>query len=247
MSKPIIGITANLQSSTPDVSAGFKRVSVSNAYVVSVILGGGIPAVLPVTDDRSVIEPLLSGVDGVLITGGADVNPLLYGEEPWPKQGSFSPERDRCDMLVIRTAFRMHKPILGICRGIQVLNVAFGGTLYQDVSLIDGACLKHYQEAESGCASHTVAFTPESRLSGLWGDSIQTNSFHHQAVRKPGEGFLPVAFAKDGVIEAIERTGDGFILGVQWHPELMTAAGDDDMRKFFALFADICEENARRP
>lgn len=246
MSKPIIGITANLQSSTPDVSADFKRISVSNAYAVSVAMGGGIPFILPVTDDHSLIEPLLSRVDGVIITGGADVNPLLYGEEPCPQQGSFSSERDRCDILVIRAACRMHKPILGICRGIQVLNVAFGGTLYQDVSLMDGACIKHYQEADSACASHTVVFPQKSRLNQLWGGSIQTNSFHHQAVRKLGEGFKAVAFAKDGVAEAIEKTGGAFILGVQWHPELMAAAGNHDMQKLFALFAEICDKNVQQ-
>lgn len=241
MAKPIIGITGNFQAKDSGKPEGGQRLNVSNAYVVAVIRAGGVPLVMPLTWEDEATEAAVTAVDGMIVTGGVDVNPLEYGEEPTPKQGFFCAARDHTDLCAIRCAVRLRKPILGICRGNQILNVAFGGTLYQDVSLKDGpAALKHFQEADPDSCSHTVQIRPDSRLHGLLGDTARVNSFHHQSVHRLAEGFRVGATAPDGTIEAIERESDEFVLGIQWHPELMAAYGDKTMQQVFHMFVRAC-------
>ena len=133
MQRPVIGVLAGLKSPDPDLNRINKAVSVNYAYIISVLDAGGLPVVLPPADSDSLIEEAIRGVDGLLVTGGNDLRPQLYGEEPGWGQGSFSPERDHLDLVSIRAAHAQGKPILGICRGIQAVNVFFGGTLYQDL------------------------------------------------------------------------------------------------------------------
>ena len=216
---------------------------VSNAYVVSVLRSDGIPVVLPLSGEASVIEETVQMIDGLLVTGGVDVNPLLYGEEPSPKTGYFCAARDRTDIEAILCANRLHKPILGICRGLQVINVAFGGTLYQDISLIEGEPLKHFQESEPYSPGHTVTVRKECCLHGILGDVVGTNSFHHQAAKRVADGFMVGATAKDGIPEEIENLSENFVVGIQWHPELMAANGDQTMQSIFSLFIRACRKD----
>jgi putative glutamine amidotransferase len=240
MTKPVIGILANLKGNDVDLSLLSKSVSVSNAYILSVLGSGGLPVIFPPADSDQTVAEMTERIDGLLVTGGNDLTTLLYGEEPCVNQGSFSPERDRLDMVSIRSAFRQKKPILGICRGVQAINVCFGGTLYQDLKQEKDFNVKHYQESELSCPSHTVEIERESVLFPALGHTALVNSFHHQAVKKIAEGFRVGARAKDGVVEAIEMEKGPFVLGIQWHPELMAAAGDAAMRKIFDLFLKAC-------
>lgn len=236
MSKTLIGISGNILIS----EKGMERAFVNCDYVNSVIAGGGAPVILPVIDDNEAIEAQMRNIDGLLLSGGYDVNPLLYGEEPTEKQEFIYPEIDEHDIKLIKAAYKMNKPILGICKGIQVLNVAFGGTLYQDLSHIEDCFIKHSQNSKRNMAGHTVEILKNSKLNEILGDSIQTNSFHHQAVKDIAPDFIADAWSKDGVIEGIEMQGKGFVLGVQWHPEGMISKYPI-MIKLFKAFVDAAK------
>ncbi|MFU0832503.1 MAG: hypothetical protein ACFWUC_06125 [Oscillospiraceae bacterium] len=240
MSKPVIGIVSSLQSSDPNLNKIKKVVSVNNSYVLSILYAGGLPLILPPADSDETIIDMVKKVDGLLVTGGNDLQPQLYGEEPGWGQGSFSPERDRLDLVSIQAAHTQNKPIFGICRGIQSINVAFGGTLYQDIRREETCTVNHYQDSESSCPSHTVEVCKDSILYPILGQSVMTNSFHHQAVKKVADGFLIGAVAKDGIVEEIESTQGPLILGIQWHPELMASSGDPIMQKVFNMFVKLC-------
>lgn len=171
------------------------------------------------------IPALVARARGWLFTGGDDISPEYFGEEPHPKLKQVNPARDRMDMLLARAVLAEGKPALGVCLGVQLLNVAAGGTLVQDLpSQVEGS-LEH-----SGGTSHPVRVEPGTRLASLLGEGeVRVNSFHHQAVKRLGRGFRVSARAEDGVVEALEREGEGFVVGVQWHPEregCAPAAGD---------------------
>ena len=240
MSKPVIGIVASLTGSDPDLRPSCKRVSLTNAYVLSVLGSGGVPLLIPPVSDDAVIAEMIARTDGLLISGGNDLSPLTYGEEPCKKQGGFSLERDHIDLTAIAEAYRQHKPMLGICRGIQSLNVAFGGTLYQDLAQEDQFTVKHYQDGAFSAPSHTVLLKKDCALFPILGEKIVVNSFHHQAVKEIAKGFLAGAYSKDGVVEEIEKEDSLFVMGIQWHPEVMTADGDPKMKKIFDLFVEKC-------
>lgn len=236
MKKPIIGINSTrlLKPETPYSHSVMD--SISNDYVESIIKAGGIPIILPILSDEESIRQQIKLLDGVLLTGGIDINPLLYNEEPSPKLGFIYPDKDNFDILIVKIALELKKPILAICRGHQILNVALGGTLYQDLSYIDGCYIKHHQQSKDGAASHTLNITANSILYKILGDSIISNSFHHQAIKDLAPGFKVTAYSKDNVIEAIEKCDEEFVVGVQFHPEIMTAYGDNNMLKLFQAF-----------
>lgn len=237
MEKPLIGISANILISETGMFPGMERAYVNCDYVNSVVAGGGVPVILPVIEGDEAIEAQMKNIDGLILSGGYDVNPLLYGEEPAKSQEFIYPEIDEHDIRLIKSAYRMSKPILGICKGIQVLNVAFGGTLYQDLSHIEECFIKHSQNSRRDMAGHTVEILKHSKLNEILGDSIQTNSFHHQAVKDIAPNFIANAWSKDGVIEGIEMQGNAFVLGVQWHPEGMYKK-HPAMVKLFKAFID---------
>ncbi|MCI1965289.1 MAG: gamma-glutamyl-gamma-aminobutyrate hydrolase family protein [Oscillospiraceae bacterium] len=240
MSHPVIGLISSLNSSDPNLQTIKKVVSVNHSYVLSVLGAGGLPLILPPAEqDRTIVE-MVRKVDGLLITGGTDLRSQLYGEEPCWNQGPFSPERDHLDFVSIRAAYEQKKPIFGICRGMQAINVYFGGTLYQDLLQEKSCTVKHAQDSEASCWSHTVNISQNSVLYPLLGKSAKVNSFHHQAVKKAADGFTVGAVAKDGVVESIENDRGPLILGVQWHPELMAACGDPAMKKVFNFFIRSC-------
>ncbi len=166
------------------------------------------------------IGPLLDRVDGVCLPGGPDVQPSAYGAEPHPKLGPTEPRVDAVELALVRAADRRKLPILGICRGMQLLNVARGGTLHQHLPDVVGDGIEHRQPEHGSIPTHRIETAPQSRLRAtIGGPSVEVNSFHHQAVQTLGKGLVATAWAQDGTIEAIENPGDRLVLGVQWHAE----------------------------
>jgi putative glutamine amidotransferase len=208
-----------------------------------VIKAGGIPVILPILCDEESIRRQIELLDGVLLSGGVDINPLVYNEEPSPKLGYIFPDKDTFDLLIIKIACELKKPILAICRGHQILNVAFGGTLYQDLSDIEGCYIKHQQQAKDGAVTHTLNIVENSILHNILGSSIISNSFHHQSIKDLAPGFKVTAYSKDNVIEAIEKCNEKFVVGVQFHPEIMTAYNDKKMLKLFEAFINASSNN----
>lgn len=210
--RPLIGISAN----TADIDLTLRRV-----YCDQIVRAGGVPMVLPPEDDAEVLINMLEGIDGLVLTGGADYNPLWYGEQPEKELHTINPTRDLPELLLTRLAFNRQIPILGICRGVQTMAIALGGNLVQDLK----TPLKHGQDAPRSEATHSVTITEGSILYALYGQETFVNSFHHQAVKDCGSHLHVVATAPDGVIEAVESTEQKALMGVQWHPEWMGGEG----------------------
>lgn len=223
---PVIAITGNYNDANCMLAEGYYK---------SVLLAGGIPLVIPPYENPDNLGELLDRVDGLLLSGGADINPLLLGEEPVKELHGINPKRDLQELLLVRLAADRQIPILGICRGIQTLTAALGGELYQDIhSQMEGDRIKHDQQLDRAYPSHTVEIVEDSMLYEIFkADRIAVNSFHHQAVKAPAPGFRVVAVSPDGVIEAVESTEHKSIIGVQWHPECFCLAGDDSMVPLF--------------
>ncbi len=234
---PVIGVTANFSDGNCTLSEG---------YYTSVLKAGGIPLLIPPYDEPDALAGTLDRIDGLVLTGGGDINPLFMGEEPVNEIHDINHRRDRQELLVARLAADRQIPMLGICRGLQVMNVAFGGKLYQDIhtqaSKPGMSCLKHDQQLHRSYPSHTVTLAPDSLLAKIFHASFDTesptfqlpvNSFHHQAVSEPAAGFRVCAQAADGIIEAIESTEYKSMIGVQWHPECMILIGDEAMMPLF--------------
>lgn len=237
--KPVIGITGRIQMSANEGIIGLEKAYVPTDYIDSVEAAGGIPLILPVIRATEDINILLQKIDGLIVSGGIDINPLLFGEEPEPEQGFMLEELDNFDIIITEAAYKLGIPILGICRGIQVINVVFGGSLYQDIKKVSS--VKHDQMARRDAATHTVSIEKGSLLYDLYGETLTVNSYHHQAVKEPAPGFRITAKAKDGIIEAIEMPGSRFVLGVQWHPEMMSAK-NENARKLFRMFVNKCSK-----
>lgn len=229
---PVIGITGNF---------GDKGCELAEGYFKSILLAGATPIILPPTEDKDAIATMLDSVDGLLLSGGADLNPLYVGEEPIPALGGINPRRDLFELLLIRLAFDRQIPMLGICRGIQMLAAALDGTLWQDLAsqYASASLLKHSQDLDRAIASHCVTINEGSLLHRIMGTTtLAVNSFHHQAVREPGPHLRVSSCATDGVIEAIESSEFKSILGVQWHPECFCLAGDETMLPLFRWLKD---------
>lgn len=232
--KKIIGIGGNLLFDAEGMFPGYPRAYVNHDYVLAVEAAGGVPLVLPLVPDEECVARQLSLVDGLLLTGGYDVNPLLFGEEPHKLLGETLQERDAFDLLLIKTARKLGLPVLGICRGLQILNVEAGGTLYQDCSEDEGSYVRHWQGSHPAQATHSVSFAPGSWLHSVFGSQAAVNSFHHMAIKQTAAGFRAAAWAADGTVEGIESAAGSFAAGVQWHPEMMHR--QDKMLSLFKAF-----------
>ena len=219
--------------------------TLKTTYSDAVRLAGGVPVLIPILRDSATVSQLVERLDGVILSGGEDIDPLYYGEEHLPGLGEINAPRDTFDVLLIRTALRQEKPLLGICRGEQVLNVVLGGTLWQDIpSQIPSSELHHRQEEPSTVATQVITIDPSSRLAEILGVSkIAVNSHHHQAVKDLAPGLVVTARTEDGVVEAYESipgAPDPYgkplqdrILAVQFHPETFSQAGDPTFLKIF--------------
>lgn len=238
--QPIIGILANLTDTEREASMA-ERAFVSNAYINAVIKAGGVPMIIPVNTHEEIVKKQIQLIDGLILSGGVDVNPVLYNEEPSTDIEYYHPDIDKFDLIAIDIAIELNKPILGICRGTQILNVSQGGSLYQDTSHIEGNYIKHNQSTKSYQGSHTITINSESKISKVLGTDLLVNSYHHQSVKNVGKNLIPVAYSKDGVVEAIEMKNKKFIVGVQWHPELMVDH-NEKMSNLFKMFINASSD-----
>ena len=209
--RPIIGITGNYEDLTCKLGKG---------YYDTVVRAGGTPIIVPPVADKEVLMNTLDRIDGLILSGGGDINPLYCGEEPVPGLHGINSERDLPELLIARLAYNRQLPMLGICRGIQTLAVALGGRVDQDIK----ASIKHSQDADRSEPTHSVDVEENSTLYNIYrAATLLVNSFHHQAVSEPGSKFRVVARSKDGIVEAMESTEYKSIVGVQWHPECMAS------------------------
>ncbi|RXT07819.1 gamma-glutamyl-gamma-aminobutyrate hydrolase family protein [Ammoniphilus sp. CFH 90114] len=230
--KPLIGITASLDHT---------QIRVQRENSDAVLQAGGLPVIVPYIEDEQAIRQLASRLDGLLLTGGGDIDPFLFHEEPLPHLGSITPERDLLEVLLVREMLFQDKPILGICRGCQILNIAAGGDMYQDIySQSEKPLLQHSQRAPRYHVSHFVDVQKGTLLHRITGEEkLKVNSFHHQAVRKLPEGFRVAAASTDGIIEAFDSREHAFVLGVQWHPEDLYVK-HPTMLQLFHAFVTAC-------
>lgn len=214
--KPLIAVTC-------DYDMDKKRLWVDDCYFESIAQAGGIPMLVPFVEPVDALS-LLEKADGLLITGGNDIVPEKYGEEIYYNLKNLNPMRDKLEYELFNKMFKEDKPVLGICRGCQLMNVAAGGSLYQDIEteFNQDNLVKHNQDTSEWEISHKVTLKKGSKLEEIFkSEVVETNSLHHQAIKKLAKGFEKVAYTDDGIIEGIEFVGKRFNVGVQWHPERM--------------------------
>jgi putative glutamine amidotransferase len=245
--QPLIAVTTTTE---PVGSRGLPGVVLNVQYLQAVRAVGGVPVLITPAHPDDAMERLLRLCQGLLLTGGEDVDPSRYGQEAIPECGVPNAERDRMELAAVRVAMDRGMPVLAICRGLQVLNVALGGTLYQDLPSQLGGDLLHEQTAPVDRRWHHATVTRDSGLERIFGArELFINSFHHQGIDRLGEGLLGTVRAEDGLIEGIEGAeGSGWLYGVQWHPErgeadLAHDARDPDRRLFWA-FVEAAREYA---
>lgn len=220
--KPLIGITGPRHTIVlKNPGLNLLGVAVGDGYAQAVEAAGGIPVIIPYPTSAQAISDLAGRLDGLLLSGGEDPDPVLYGQSPRQGLGTVIRERDDLEIALVHSMMADCKPILGICRGIQLLNVAFHGTLYQDLASHWSGEIQHQQRAARNHRSHALTVAPESRLQRALGgvSSLRCNSFHHQAVDAVGEGLAAAAWDEEGLVEAVEHQQAPFVVGVQWHPE----------------------------
>lgn len=246
--KPVIGITPSPSRDTFDHGT-FERYAISANYTEAIEAAGGIPIVLPPQQSRA--DDLLALVDGLLLSGGGDIRPSRYGDDSvHPKTYGIHDLRDRLELDLVRLALERDLPLLCICRGIQVLNVALGGTLIQDIADQYGTQTQHRQQENkipSSEPGHDVHVDEGTLLHQVYGSqTLRCNSFHHQALKDVSPQLRVVGRAPDGIVEAVERPGSTWLLGVQWHPEMMFTAHDEHLRPFQGLVAAASAFATRR-
>ncbi len=247
--RPVIGVpTQNLQS-LGGIPAEFPPSWVmSQRYILTLTAAGALPWMIPlVGDDESTLRGIYDELDGVFLPGGADIDPASYAEERHPLCDRTDAARDAVELKLVRWAMADRKPVLGVCRGVQVINLAAGGTLYQDLADQYAGTIKHDYFPFSGQYSrdhlaHNVEVAQNTRLAEIIGaGTVRVNSMHHQGIRELGRGLVATAIAPDGLIEAAETTNGSFVLGVQWHPEALTDR-DERMRRLFDEFVEASGE-----
>lgn len=233
--RPLIGLTA-AYSNENDYSW------LKSNYYEAISRAGGAPVLLPPAFDDSSFPDLIERCDGILIAGGPDIDPVHFGEPNKVYNGEISPLRDKLELFAARKAVEMDKPLLGICRGIQVINTALGGTLYQDIyaQIKQNEVLQHSQKAPNWYTTHDIAIEKDSHVyTSLKKTKARVNSFHHQAVKDPAPGFCVTSRSQDGIIESIENNSLKFAVGVQWHPECLWEKNSEHLG-IFKLFIQHC-------
>ena len=234
--RPVIGVTPYWDNEK-------ERMWLRKQYCDSIAASGGAPVIFPLTDDESLIDQLTAMCDGFMFTGGQDVSPSMYFEEPSEALGEVSEERDLMESAVLKRAIEQNKPVLGICRGFQFINAYLGGSLYQDLPTQFGTEIGHYQKEPYPVPTHQVWIDTDTPLYKLLGEKvIAVNSFHHQGIKKLAPRLIPMAGAPDGLIEAYYRPGPVFFRAVQWHPEMMYG-GFEHSRKLFGSFVEAVISN----
>lgn len=235
MKKPLIGIT-------PAYNTTKMQYDLPPAYTNAVIKAGGIPVILPYTSDEEIMKQIADTCDGFLYSGGHDVAPWVYGEDPWYGLDVLAPLRDMTEVALFKPAFDSQKPILGICRGMQMVNCCLGGTLYQDLptDYTKPQEINHVQTEKPVFPIHLVQVAAGSDFEKIVEDSeFNVNSFHHQAVKDIGKGLVVAANAPDGMVEALSLPGHPFLYLVQWHPEELYPQCKTS-QKLFAKFIKAC-------
>jgi putative glutamine amidotransferase len=246
--KPLIGISCGTfhDRAWCPPSYGHRQ-----TYVDAVLRAGGAPLLIPPVTDEATLRVLYERLDGILLAGGGDIAPSNYGDQPHEKLGLVDAARDESELPIARWAVAEGKPLLGICRGVQVINVALGGTLYQDIPTQISPSLSHtlsYEREDWTYMAHEIRIAPDSRFARVMGVQAMTiNSLHHQSVRDLAPGLRAVAWAPDGIIEAVEGQGGSFLLGVQCHPEALQAAADTRWQSLFLAFIDSCTAYRQAP
>ena len=237
--QPLIALTATRQTH-------LKRAptyEIPQAYLDAILAAGGLPILLPASLPLAALPELVARYDGFVLSGGGDVDPALYGGRLDAAVHSIDPERDAFERSLITLVLEADKPLLAICRGVQILNVALGGSLYEDISSSLPAALRHdwYPNIPRDYLAHTVEVEPGSRLARILGThKLRTNSLHHQAIRQPAPALDVVAYAEDGVIEAVELPEKRFAIGVQWHPECLPE--EPAIQRLFSEFVNAAHE-----
>jgi putative glutamine amidotransferase len=245
--QPLIGIP--VYKSEARASAARPLYALNPLYCEGVLAGGGAPLQIPHGVDRETLRTIFDRVDGLLLAGGGDVDPGFYHEVPSDQLSGVDLERDEIEITLVRWAVEQGKPFFAICRGIQVMNVALGGSLYQDVLTDMPGAIRHAYSESLGFArdylAHDVRLVPDSRFAGLLGrDCFAVNSLHHQGINRLAPDLTPLGRAPDGLLEAVEVKGHAFAVGVQWHPEAL-APKDPVMRRLFAALVEAAQDGSQ--
>jgi putative glutamine amidotransferase len=240
--RPLIGLT----SWTRRVRSGAKdrfNEAVPRGYTQGVEGASGLPVLLPNSDDVSLAPDYIARVDGLLLTGGDDVHPRLYGEAPHPRIDLVDERRDAFEIALLQAAREREMPVFGICRGLQIINVALGGDLYQDVPSQADSAVGHAQKTLREGPWHEVEIRPGTRLAEILGETrTAVNSYHHQACRRVAQGLVATAATADGLVEAVEDPTHPFFLAVQWHPEVLEGGDAASTRRLFLAFIAAARE-----
>jgi putative glutamine amidotransferase len=241
MQPPLIGIVASRQK----MKNGTTRIYLPEDYVQSVLHAGGLPVIIPLGLPAAALAEIAAQLDGVLYSGGGDMSPDRYGGSGHPKVSSVDPDRDQVELDLFQDIYRTRLPFLGICRGFQVINVALGGTLYEDVLAMHPGAQRHQfsKDFPRNHLAHSVQVSEGTRTAEILGQPIiEVNSMHHQGVRRLADGLQATAFAPDGLIEAFEMPGYPFGMAVQWHPECLQEHAA--MRRIFESFVRAAGDSA---
>ena len=231
-----IGILAHLDVGNYHLSPGKEQLCLNQDYITTIAQAGGVPLIIPIVKEGGIIDSQLDAIDGILLSGGQDVSPHHYHEEPIRQLGELCPERDEFEIHLIQKALKRNIPLLAICRGMQILNVALGGSLFQDIPHQTSSPLQHSQLAKGHFAGHSVELIQGSLLHKILNEPrITVNSFHHQAINKLAPNLQINAKAPDGMIEGVEMATAQWVIGVQWHPERMVDHHPVMMRLFQAF------------
>ncbi len=234
--KPVIGITARVEKD--------QMYTLDPVYGKAILQAGGLPLIVPMVDEED-IPALCERLDGLIVTGGGDINPTMYGEEPHPRLAEVYPGSDFYEKELILNFLKFDKPFIGMCRGLQMLNVSLGGTNYQDLeSQFEGTLYQHKQLGLRTHRTHSVTLEEGSQLLSIMGEkSFRVNSFHHQGVKDVSKQLKVAARAADGLVEALESEDYQFVMGIQWHPEEFAVEGDEASKKIFDRFVKECAKD----